>query len=100
MSKVKLQAISWLSRSLSDVESARVDKEMEVAVGETVKGLFERLAAENQAFAEYVYDRSTQNLTGRVSVFFNNRVLELLQGLDTEIKDGDFILLVPAYAGG
>ena len=66
----------------------------------TVRALFDNMAAENHDFAQYVFDRDRQNLTGRVSVFFNDRVLELVQGLDTEIQDGDTILLVPAYAGG
>ncbi|MBF8267039.1 MAG: hypothetical protein HW388_547 [Dehalococcoidia bacterium] len=100
MAKVKLQVISWLSRAFVATEVNRYDVELEVAEEETVGALFDRLAAENKVFADYVFDRSTQNLTGRVSVFFNNRMLELVQGLDTEMKDGDFILIVPAYSGG
>ena len=100
MAKVSLRVISWLSRAFAAEEVSRFDTELEVNAGETVKDLFDRLAAENQVFAEYVFDRDRQNLTGRVSVFFNDRILELVQGLDTEIQDGDAILLVPAYAGG
>ena len=100
MAKVKLQAVSWLSRAFVAEEVSRLDTELEVEDRETVRALFDRLAAENPVFADYVFDRSTQDLTGRVSVFFNDRVLELVQGLDTEIKDEDCILLVPAYSGG
>ena len=100
MAKVKLQAISWLSRAFVVEEVSRFDTELEVEDRETVRALFDRLAAKNPVFADYVFDRNTQDLTGRVSVFFNNRVLELVQGLDTEIGDEDFILLVPAYSGG
>ena len=100
MAKVKLHVISFLSLAFAAKEVNRIDTELEVKAGETVRALFDRLAAGNPVFAEYVFDRDSQDLTGRVSVFFNDRVLELVQGLDTKMRDGDTILLVPAYAGG
>ena len=76
------------------------ETQMEVEAGTTVRDLFDSLAAKSEHFAQYVFDRDRQDLTGRVVVVINDRILELVQGLDTKIQDGDTILLVPAYAGG
>ena len=100
VAKVKLEVISWLGRALDAGDSGLVQVEFEVAEGSTVKALFDRLAGEYRYFGEYIFDQEAQNLTGRVSVFFNERVLELVKGLETEIADGDAILIVPAYSGG
>ncbi|MFH1560590.1 MAG: MoaD/ThiS family protein [Chloroflexota bacterium] len=100
MAKIKLHAISWLSRAFGAEDASHFDTEMEVKVGETVRALFDSLAAQSHDFAEYIFDRDRQDLTGRVVVVFNDRILELVDGLDTKIQDGDTILLVPAYAGG
>lgn len=98
--KLKLEVYSWLTRAFGPQETGHIEKELEVQNGTTVRVLFDDLASGSAEFAEWVFDREKQNLTGRVSVFFNERVLELVDGLDTEIQDGDRVLLLPAYAGG
>lgn len=100
MAIVKLQVVSWLARAFDAENSTRFQTELEVEAGTTVRTLFDKLAAEYEGFAQYAFDRDRQDLTGRVSVFFNDRVLELVRGLDTQISDGDTILVLPAYAGG
>ena len=95
-----MQVFSWLTTVLGGKDSTSLVTEVEVEAEITVRQLFNKLATEHQDFAKYVFDRDQQDLTGRVAVLFNDRVLELVQGLDTEIEDGDTIVLVPAYAGG
>lgn len=75
-------------------------REEEVEPGATVRDLFQRLTERYPAFGELVYDTRQRELTGLVSVIINDRILELVGGLDTEIHHGDCILLLPAYAGG
>ncbi|MEE8443522.1 MAG: MoaD/ThiS family protein [Dehalococcoidia bacterium] len=100
MARIKLEVISWLTRAFSSKESSRLVLEEAVEAGNTVRDLFDRLAAENPVFAEYVFNREKQEITGHVSVIFNDRILELLDGLDTEVKDGDTVTLLPAFSGG
>lgn len=100
MPTVRLEVVSWLTRAFDSTESTRLVREERVEAGSTVRDLFDRLAAENPVFAEYVFDREKQEITGHVSVIFNDRILELLNGLDTETKDGDTVTLIPAFAGG
>jgi MoaD family protein len=39
-------------------------------------------------------------LSGLVHIFVNGRNIEWLDGLDTEIKEGDQLTLIPPTAGG
>ncbi len=35
-----------------------------------------------------------------VNIYVNNEAIEALQGLDTTLKDGDEVSIIPALAGG
>lgn len=100
MATVRVEFASWLSRSLSAGQGERLVVVEQVSEGITVGELFGRLAGRYPKFAELVYDPHSQELTGGVSVIVNNRLVELLDGVKTRIKDGDVILLLPAFAGG
>lgn len=67
--------------------------------GESLRSLFTRLAARFNHFAEAVFDPQTQSLSSEVSILINNHV-NLSQGMDTKLKDGDRILFLPILAGG
>ncbi len=97
---VKVEAISWLTRVFQEEQRVRRSWEEEVEGADTVRDFFQQLCARYPQFGELVYDTSSDNLTGMVSVIFNDRVLELAGGLDAEIHDGDSIVLLPAFAGG
>ena len=97
---VRVEAISWLTRVFQEEQRVRRSWEEEVEGADTVRDFFQQLCARYPQFGELVYDTSSDNLTGMVSVIFNDRVLELAGGLDAEIHDGDSIVLLPAFAGG
>jgi molybdopterin converting factor small subunit len=97
---VKVEAISWLTRVFQEEQRVRRSWEEEVEGADTVRDFFQQLCARYPQFGELVYDTSSDNVTGMVSVIFNDRVLELAGGLDAEIHDGDSIVLLPAFAGG
>ncbi|MFH1140340.1 MAG: MoaD/ThiS family protein [Chloroflexota bacterium] len=100
MTRIRLEVIPWLTRAFGAPGPGRLVREEEVEAGATVRDLFDRLASQYQGFAELVFDRHNQQLTGLVSVILNDRILELQGGLDTTFADGDTILLLPAYSGG
>jgi molybdopterin synthase sulfur carrier subunit len=99
MDRVRLEIMPWLSHVLGAQDSHLVLEE-EVEEGETVGELLARIAARHQRFGELVLDAETGRLTGHVSLTFNGRLLELLDGLQTKMRDGDTIVLLPAFAGG
>ena len=67
--------------------------------GESLRSLLTRLAERISNFSEAVFDPQTQSLSSEVSILINNHI-NLSQGLDTKLKDGDQILFLPILAGG
>ena len=74
--------------------------EEEVPDGATVRGLLGQLAATYEDFDQFVFDPLTQTLSGKVRIIYNDLLLELQNGLDTKIQEGDTMILLPAFAGG
>jgi molybdopterin converting factor small subunit len=99
--KVRLEILSSLAETL-DIEETieEVISEQETYGDRSIRGLLNRLSARYRRFGQIVFDVSTQKLTGRVTIFFNGRALELSSGLDTKLIDGDTLTFVPLIEGG
>ena len=101
MSQVHLEFLSWL-RDMVDIEgiSDGVIIEQKIEEKKTVRHLVNQLAVRYNRFGQVVFDVKSQKLTGRVSIFLNGCHLELLNGLETNLKDGDVLTFVPPIKGG
>ena len=51
-------------------------------------------------FAEYVYDGKTGEVRGFLQFLINGRSVTALNGLQTELKDGDVLAILPPVSGG
>jgi len=100
MVRVRLEVLPGLIDAYGGkgVGSIVFDKETEE--GATVGDVIRKLAAEHQVFGDIFLDSKTDKLSGQVVILLNDRFLEALKGLDTNIKDGDIIRLFPVIAGG
>lgn len=67
--------------------------------GESLRTLLTRLAGRFGHFAENLFDPGTQSLSSEVTLVFNNHI-DLPQGMDTKLRDGDRVLFLPILAGG
>ena len=101
MSKVRLEFFSWLADTLA-VEGTGGEIILEEGIEEnkTVRDVLSHLAVGHPRFGELIFDVKTQKLIGRVSIFFNGRLLEMANGLDTRLRDGDVLTFVPPIEGG
>jgi len=64
-------------------------------VGEVLRGLAERHpATREQLFAE------DGQLNRYVNVYLNDEDVRVLDGLETEVSEGDSLMILPAMAGG
>jgi len=101
MIKVRVEYLSGMPETL---RLAQTDEEvtLENTDGEdgTVRNLLGRLAAKYLRFNELFFDMASRKMNGRLTIFCNSRRLELLDGLDTKLKDGDVITLMPPIEGG
>ncbi len=67
--------------------------------GKTIREVFENLEKHYPGFGSRLFDQEG-NLNHFIMVYVNNEDIRLKQGLQTELKDGDSITLLPAMAGG
>ncbi len=101
MSKVCLEILSWLTETLGiEGTSGYVSLNQEIEEDKTVKDLLGQLTIKYPRFGQVVFDVKAQKLTDRVSIFVNDRNLELVNGLETKLNDGDTLTFVPPIEGG
>jgi len=73
--------------------------EEEVEEGITVKDLLERLSTKlPKRFRELVFEE--QDVSKNVIILVNRRGIRELEGLETKLKDGDEVALLPPVSGG
>lgn len=75
------------------------DKSEVQADGGTLREVVESLASQNAEFKTRLLDDSGE-LRRFVNVYVNEEDVRFLQKLDTPLKDGDEVSIVPAIAGG
>ena len=66
---------------------------------ESLRHLLTRLSGRFNHFSENLFDPETQSLSSEVSLLINNHI-NLPQGMDTKLKNGDRVLFLPILAGG
>jgi MoaD family protein len=53
-----------------------------------------------ERFVEYVYDRKTGEVRGFLQFLVNGKSATTLNGLQTELEDGDVLAILPPVGGG
>jgi molybdopterin synthase sulfur carrier subunit len=72
------------------------DKEA-VTVDKVLRKLAEHYGKD---FAEYVYDSRTGDVKGFLQFLVNGRSASTLDGLNTELENGDVLAIIPPVGGG
>ena len=68
-----------------------------VTVGKVLEILAQR---HGKDFAEYVYDAKTREVRGFLQFLLNGKSASTMRGLQTELKDGDVLAILPPVGGG
>jgi MoaD family protein len=67
----------------------------------TVNTVLKRLAKRyGKGFVEYVYVTKSSEVKGFLQFLINGRSASALNGLDTELADGDVLAIIPPVGGG
>ena len=74
------------------------DKEV-VAEGENVREVLRQLSQEHPATESQLFGDEGE-LNRYVNVYLNDEDVRVLAGLDTEVQEGDTLVILPAMAGG
>jgi molybdopterin synthase sulfur carrier subunit len=91
--------MSVLVRIPTPLQKLVGDKSEVQAEGATLREVVQSLASQNEEFKTRLLDDSGE-LRRFVNVYVNEEDVRFLQKLDTPLKDGDEVSIVPAIAGG
>ena len=69
------------------------------AEGKTIGALIDTLEKASPGMKERLCDE-TGKVRRFINLYLNDEDIRFLQGLDTELKDGDEVSIIPAIAGG
>lgn len=72
---------------------------VEISSGSNVRGTLDTLTTQYPAIGERLFDAQGA-VKSHINIFLNNEDIRFLNGLDTNVKDGDTVVLLPALAGG
>jgi len=100
MSEITVELIPWLSQQIQPGRSGRLVMRETLNGSETVRDLLERMARARPKFADNVFDLQSRDLREHVAAILNDRMIELLGGLDEPLKPGDTLTLIPTFQGG
>ncbi|MFQ5711549.1 MAG: ubiquitin-like small modifier protein 1 [Candidatus Geothermarchaeales archaeon] len=89
-----------LSSVLHDITGAK-ELELDLNQGSTVKDLFDTLFEKYGAdFRRRILDPKTGDLRRFIIVIVNGRDIRHMNQMETELKEGDEVAILPAVAGG
>lgn len=91
--------MSVLVRIPTTLQKLVSDKSEVQAEGSTLREVVASLVGQNEEFETRLLDNSGE-LRRFVNVFVNEEDARFLQKMDTPLKDGDEISIVPAIVGG
>ena len=98
--KIRLELLPWVSETYGSEKPGRLVLKEEVQEGATAGTVLRKLAAKHPALAEAVFYPGGERLRGNIGIVLNGRLLDLLDGLETIVRDGDTVTLFPFVDGG
>ncbi len=94
--KVRVHTILTFARILGDR-----DVEITLAPGSTVQDLLLKMKERwGEALSPHLFQPGTVVPLPHIVVMVNGRSIRFLRGLETELREGDEVLLFPPVAGG
>lgn len=77
------------------------DVEIEVPDGATVRDLLSKMVETwGQSLSSHLFKPGTEELLPHVVLMVNGRIIHFLEGMETELRTDDLVLLFPPAAGG
>jgi MoaD family protein len=78
-------------------ETLKFSRDEQVTIETLLKTLSQRYGKQ---FVEYVYDRKTGEAKGFLQFLINGKSASTLNGMQTELADGDVLAILPPVGGG
>ncbi|MEM1524537.1 MAG: ubiquitin-like small modifier protein 1 [Nitrososphaerales archaeon] len=94
--RVLIKAFATLREILGSTGQIQLELKDNINVNTLLNILAEKYG---EQFTRYIFNEKGE-LNPFVKIFINGRNIEFLKGLETELKNGDVITLIPPVAGG
>jgi molybdopterin synthase sulfur carrier subunit len=79
----------------------KTQDEITLNAGATLSDLLDKIAAEfGKQFIIDIYEQGARDVKPMFTVMVNGVVMGQLEGVDTKLKDGDSVILMPLMTGG
>ncbi len=99
--RVRVEVLSWVNRFVGGPGTGEVTLTEEAPRGATVRSVLRQVSERNPALAGALWDpKSSREIGDNIEVMVNNAVLGVSHDLDSELLEGDRIMLLGQYIGG
>ena len=98
--RIQIEAIAWLARALGHRGAGRLTFERTLPPDADLAHLLAGLAHEHPEFADYALAADGSLSCPHLCVTLNGEVVAVPRELGRELRDGDVVVILPAFAGG
>lgn len=97
---IQIDTMAWVTRFVGGNGSDRIGFDLTLEPGDTVRAVLRRLSQRFPQLQYALWDQESGELGPHIEVVVNGAILGVRHGLDSELSDGDRILLFGQYMGG
>ena len=97
---VRIEVFAWLTRYVGGDGGGRLFFTEEFEVGETLQTVVRRMTRRFPDLDHVLWDAVSGQIGASVEIIVNDTFLGIAHTLNSEVKDGDMITLLPAWDGG
>ena len=79
----------------------KTQEEVELPEGSLLKDLLNKLASKfGSPFSQEVYEQTKKEVKATFMILINGILMGQLEGIDTKLRDGDSVMIMPLMTGG
>ena len=97
---VRLEFISWASTFVGGDGNERKFFDEQVPVGATLRDVLKKMSRRYRSLDEALWHNGSGELAEHLEIAINDALMGIHHTLDSEMKEGDLILLMGQYMGG
>jgi molybdopterin converting factor small subunit len=98
--RVQIDTMAWVTKFVGGNGSDHISFDLPIEPGDTVRTALQRLSERFPQLQYALWDPESGELGPHIEVVVNGAILGVRHGLDSELADGDRILLFGQYMGG